>query len=152
MIYSDDDVHVLAQTIYGEARGESDEGKQAVANVVLNRLRFKPRYGNSPASVCRQRALGHDGKTYVYQFSCWNTFDNPEQGVMSAIDETSPVFLHCLGTARKVLLGAPDLTRGATHYCTLDTNPAWSYADSERKVPLVPTCVIGKHKFYTGVR
>ncbi|MEL7602823.1 MAG: cell wall hydrolase [Bacillota bacterium] len=36
--YTDDDVYMLAQLIYGEARGELTKGKIAVANVVMNRV------------------------------------------------------------------------------------------------------------------
>ena len=33
-----DPVDILARTIYGEARGESVRGKEAVASVVMNRV------------------------------------------------------------------------------------------------------------------
>lgn len=36
--YTDDELYMLAQVIYGEARGESSKGKIAVANVVMNRV------------------------------------------------------------------------------------------------------------------
>ncbi len=36
--YTDNDVYLLAQLIYGEARGESTKGKIAVGNVVMNRV------------------------------------------------------------------------------------------------------------------
>jgi len=36
--YTDEELHILAQLIYGEARGESSKGKIAVANVVMNRV------------------------------------------------------------------------------------------------------------------
>lgn len=39
------DVDVLARTIYGEARGESISGMEAVAFVVLNRVAFSKRRG-----------------------------------------------------------------------------------------------------------
>ena len=40
---SDRDIDVLARTIYGEARGESISGMEAVASVVLNREAFSKR-------------------------------------------------------------------------------------------------------------
>ncbi len=40
---SDRDIDVLARTIYGEARGESISGMEAVASVVLNRVAFSKR-------------------------------------------------------------------------------------------------------------
>lgn len=36
--YTENDVYMLAQLIYGEARGESTKGKIAVGNVVMNRV------------------------------------------------------------------------------------------------------------------
>ena len=40
-----DDVEILARTIYGEARGESLSGQEAIASVVLNRLAFAKKKG-----------------------------------------------------------------------------------------------------------
>lgn len=39
------DVDVLARTIFGEARGETVSGMEAVASVVMNRLAFSRRRG-----------------------------------------------------------------------------------------------------------
>lgn len=39
--YTQSDVNELARIVYWEARGESEEGQLAVANVVLNRVRHK---------------------------------------------------------------------------------------------------------------
>ncbi len=36
--YTENDIYLLAQVIYGEARGESTKGKIAVGNVVMNRV------------------------------------------------------------------------------------------------------------------
>lgn len=36
--YTEEELYMLAQVIYGEARGESSKGKIAVANVVMNRV------------------------------------------------------------------------------------------------------------------
>ena len=38
-MYRSKDVDILARTIYGEARGESEIGKRAVASVILNRYK-----------------------------------------------------------------------------------------------------------------
>ena len=64
---SEKETDILARTIYGEARGESISGMEAVASVVLNRVAFANRrgrfwWGNSIAEVCRAPK----------QFSCWN--------------------------------------------------------------------------------
>lgn len=49
--YTEEDVHILAQLIYGEARGESTTGKVAVANVVMNRVLCRGAWGNSVKAV-----------------------------------------------------------------------------------------------------
>ena len=59
---SDRDIDVLARTIYGEARGESISGMEAVASVVLNRVAFSKRrrrywWGNTITEVCRKPQL-----------------------------------------------------------------------------------------------
>ena len=43
------DMHCLAETIYYESRGESQAGKIAVANVVLNRVE----HSAWPSDICR---------------------------------------------------------------------------------------------------
>lgn len=48
--YTDDELHILAQIIQTEAGGESDKGKIAVGNVVMNRV-LNGRWGNSIAAV-----------------------------------------------------------------------------------------------------
>ena len=55
---SEKETDILARTIYGEARGESISGMEAVASVVLNRVAFAKRrgrfwWGNSIAEVCQ---------------------------------------------------------------------------------------------------
>ena len=39
--YTEDDVDLLARTIYGEARDQGKDGMMAVGNVVINRLNKK---------------------------------------------------------------------------------------------------------------
>jgi spore germination cell wall hydrolase CwlJ-like protein len=49
-------VTCLARTIYWEAKGESDAGMQAVANVVMNRLR----HTGFPKTICGVVTQGHE--------------------------------------------------------------------------------------------
>jgi len=58
------DRETLALTIYGEARGESLDGKLAVASVIRNRL-TSARWGLTYSTVCLAPK----------QFSCWNVDD-----------------------------------------------------------------------------
>ncbi|KIN30633.1 spore cortex-lytic enzyme [Bacillus subtilis] len=48
--FSNNDIRLLAQTVYGEARGEPYEGQVAIAAVILNRLN-SPLFPNSVAGV-----------------------------------------------------------------------------------------------------
>ncbi len=62
---------VLARTLWGEARSEGHVGMEAVASVVLNRVKVardhggKYWWGANIVQVCQK----------PYQFSCWNRSD-----------------------------------------------------------------------------
>ena len=49
--YTDNEIYILAQLIYGEARGESLDGMVAVGNVVMNRVLNRRYFGNSITAV-----------------------------------------------------------------------------------------------------
>lgn len=133
------DVDVLARTLYGEARGESVRGKEAVASVILNRVkRAKDRngywWGASIEQVCFK----------PWQFSCWNEADPNLKKVMS-VKPGHRVFDTCLRIARRAVSGClEDATKGATHYHAEHINPPWSRGR--------PTCAeIGRHLFYNNI-
>ena len=42
---TEEDVDILARTIFGEARGESLSGQEAIASVVINRVKFAQHNG-----------------------------------------------------------------------------------------------------------
>jgi len=135
-----DPVEVLARTLYGEARGETLAGKEAVACVVLNRVaRATARggsywWGRDVVGVCLK----------PWQFSCWNTND-PNRAKLLAISEANRTFRTCLSVAGRALAGAvEDKTAGATHYHTRTVTPAWSRGRA-------PCAVIGGHLFYNDV-
>ena len=48
--FSNNDIRLLAQAVYGEARGEPYEGQVAIAAVILNRLN-SPLFPNSVAGA-----------------------------------------------------------------------------------------------------
>jgi N-acetylmuramoyl-L-alanine amidase len=133
-------VDVLARTIYGEARGELVRGKEAVACVVVNRVRrARDRggaywWGADVESVCRK----------PWQFSCWNAGD-PNRRRIEAVDETNRVFQTCLRIARRAIAGAiKDPTGGATHYHARSVAPPWAKGKK-------PSAKIGNHAFYNDV-
>ena len=133
MKITNEDIMILAKTIYGEARGElSNFGLAAliaVANVVLNRA--KKRFAPSVRDVCLA----------PYQFSCWNRGD-PNYFKLKELDENNRIFKICLDVAKNVLNEAwPDLTDGCDHYHRKSMQPFWA-------VYIEPKRSFGNHLFY----
>lgn len=128
---------ILARTIWGEARGQSLAGMEAVANVVLNRVKIaKARgkfwWGNTIIEVCRK----------PYQFSCWNAND-PNLPKLLAVDLRNIHFATALRIARRAVAGVlDDNTKGATHYHAHYVSPRWAVGQK-------PSVVIGDHIFYS---
>ena len=127
---------VLARTIYGEARGEAPLGREAVAAVVINRVRIAEDkggywWGEDIVSVCQK----------PYQFSCWLPQD-PNLYQISSVTARDPLFATCLRIARRAVLGLlHDPTLGATHYHASSIRPGWA---RDQK----PVARIGRHVFY----
>lgn len=129
-------VDVLARTIWGEARGEGSAGMQAVACVVMNRVRVSRElagywWGNDVIQVCHK----------PYQFSCWNK-DDPNAAAIKKVDQSDLIFATALRIARRAIVGyLDDPTFGATHYHAAGIAPYWAKNKE-------PVCVIGRHIFY----
>lgn len=148
----DTDILIGSLTIYGEARGSSQDDRLAIAHTILNRCnakkwwgeKVKPHPDHSIAAVCLK----------PYQFSCWNANDpnsrllaNLRTQYREAIKDKS------CRAALKALIDAvdgfePDPTLGATHYVTTSLHksskaPAWSKGKSFIE--------IGAHRFFAGV-
>ena len=136
---SQDDIRILADTIYGEARGEyerKDGGLAsfiAVANVVMNRLSAQSVYGKTIKEVCLKKM----------QFSCWNPLDPNQLILKSESRFQEPLWHTCHRVAKSVSGGAwPDLTRGSNHYyARWLTPPFWAQG-------LKPLAHIGQHAFF----
>ncbi len=127
------DLKILAKTIYGEARGELNNFGLApliaVGNVVLNR--FRKKFANSISDVCLA----------PYQFSCWNQKD-PNYEKLKNLDESSSIFKTCLDVSENLIEGKwPDLTDGCDHYHAKSIKPYWAGQ-------LTPKRVFGNHLFY----
>jgi len=99
------EVDVLARTIWGEARGEGSVGMQAVACVILNRVRRGGWWGDSIVSVSQK----------PYQFSCWNKDDPNYRRVLSVDDQDMHFVTGKRIATRAVLDVLDDPTKGATH-------------------------------------
>ncbi len=131
------EVDVLARTIFGEARGEPHAGLEAVANVVLNRVKVSQKrggrywWGNNIIGVCQK----------PYQFSCWNKND-PSYKRLTTVTDKNVHFATCLRIARRAVIGTlKDNTGGATHYHADYVSPYWSKGEK-------PLKTISRHIFY----
>lgn len=135
---ANNDVLTLARTIYGEAASETQAGKEAVANVVMNRVRDR-RWPSNVSSVCRQ----------PWQFSCWNASDPMRARIEKLFPGANAAFNQCLSIAETaVKYQLADRTHGATHYyANYIAQPAWVGASPNA----VMTTQIGVHKFYRGI-
>ncbi len=126
------DQQIGARTLYGECRGEPEEGQRAVAHVLWNRLN-DGRWGKNLASVCLSRM----------QFSCWNASD-PQREIMAALSDDD-VTLQKLATLLMACKVSPDdPTHGALYYFsdTMIMKPKWS-------IGMTFKGKIGHHNFFT---
>ena len=130
-ITSEKQVTCLAQAIYFEARGESERGQEAVAQVVINRVK-NPVY---PDDVC---AVVYQNRTWFnrcqFTFACDRVKDvvrNPEAWDMA------------MDIARRYAAGETWLPEigAATHYHTTSVSPTWSKTMRALKT-------IDRHVFY----
>ncbi len=134
-----EETEILAKTLYGEARSEGLSGIEAVANVVMNRVRHAQKaggfwWGRSIKEVCLK----------PFQFSCWNPKD-PNYSILNKDLSNDSLFDVCCRVAVRAIKGLlQDNTKGATHYHTLNVNPSWASK-------LTPCAQIGQHLFYDCV-
>lgn len=121
-------VTCLARTIYWEARGEGDAGMQAVASVVMNRLRHM----GFPKTICGVVTQGHEQG--ACQFSWWC------DGQRDAAEAHEPYTL-AKEIARKALnRQLEDRTDGALYYHQ-GVPPSWAKQ-------YLRTVEVGGHVFY----
>lgn len=147
------DILIVAQTVFGEARGETFEGMVAVAWVIRNRVEIdlgndgKPDWwGEGFSAVCLKPK----------QFSCWNKGDPNLPRIFAEFKPMRPQSrrgVECLYAAVGVLLGRlPDPTNGSTHYCTIE-KPAWAALWPPAWARgIKPVAIVGNHQFYRGVK
>jgi N-acetylmuramoyl-L-alanine amidase len=126
-----DENYWAVMTIWGEARGESYEGKVAVGEVIRNRVKRKYNGdGSIPGTVLRK-----------FQFSCWNTED-PNRILMSKLDDSTDLVKECINAWKDS--ESTNLTKGAVLYCNLKVVsfiPSWA-------MPNKQCAVVGSHTFY----
>lgn len=125
------EIGCLAQNIYFEARLEPEEGRRAVAHVVMNRVADR-RWPNAPCAVIRQ---GYPDEGPLCQFSwyCDGLSNRPGRDAH---------WLAALALAERVYWGRSfDPTGGAHWYHAVYVSPRW-------RLGLTPGPRIGSHIFY----
>jgi spore germination cell wall hydrolase CwlJ-like protein len=123
-------VDCLTQAIYYEAATEPEEGKRAVAQVVLNRVRH-PAYPNSVCGVVYQGSQRSTGCQFT--FTCDGSL---------ARAPMAPYWQRARAIAQEALAGKVYAPVGwATHYHTNWVVPYWSSS-------LVKVANVGTHIFY----
>ena len=125
------DVELLTRLIWGEARGESTQGKIAVACVARNRVEKNGWFGRGYKGVILK----------PWQFSCFNDND-PNLPKLIDPDPEDEAVKECRAIADQVIDGLPDVTGGATHYYAtwMKEPPGWAKQMTE-------TTRIGRHVF-----
>ena len=123
-------VHCLAQAVYYEAAREPLKGQEAVAQVVLNRLRH-PAYPKSVCGVVYEGAARDTGCQFT--FTC--------DGALRYAPEPA-LWTRAVSVARHALSGFVDRDVGsATHYHAAYVAPYWAPT-------LVKMTQVGQHIFY----
>ena len=141
---------VMARTIYGEARGESFQGKVEVAHTILNRVEIGGWWGDTIIKVCLK----------PWQFSCWNVND-PNRDLLERINYCgNPYRAWDRGILRDCLYVAHGARRGflqsnlgarATHYfapSAFDGEGSWPKWVAGSKF----LGSVGGHRFYNEVK
>lgn len=131
------DVDTVAMTLWGEARGEGEEGMRAVACVIGTRARLKWRKKEGFVEVCRDR----------WQFSCWNENDPNLYRLEQARRTPDAAFRKATEIAQLLVNGnLPDFTKSATHYfaSSLKQFPKWAIGKE-------PCLKLGKHLFFNDI-
>lgn len=131
----------LAQAIYHEARGETETGQLAVANIILNRVASK-RY---PATICGVVFQNAGGKKFHCQFTfaCDGRSDMGGQGNRIVRESWVRANIMALAAFTQFQQGhRPDTLPGsALYYHTVNVSPEWSSS-------LRAVAAIGSHIFY----
>ena len=146
-------VVLLAMCLFGEARGESDLARRAVAQLLLNRARNPRRvFGSKPEADFTEnlrRVI-----LQPWQFSCFNPDDANRAKLLHPLDHEEPqVWERCLRCARQALQAGDynaqphadqrdELTANSDHYFD-DSIHTPSWADPSKQ-----TVKIGRLNFY----
>jgi N-acetylmuramoyl-L-alanine amidase len=131
-------LEVFALTLWTEAGTRSVRAIEALASVVMNRVRRaeageSERWGRGVSGVCRA----------PFQYSCWNP-RHPRHLLLLAPPPGDPGLAMCRRIAARALAGLlADPTRGATHHHAEEELPAWAVART-------PCAELGGFLFYSA--
>jgi hypothetical protein len=149
---SETDEQALIKVVWGEASGESETGRVAVAWVVKNRSTKKGTTIQTEASKANQ----------FYGYNAYNKKppDPKKPCDKKAIDEITAIVRSILSneTLESGKLKYPDPTAGATHFHTSETPPQTAcfgnmvkQGDNEVFVAVKSHTKIGGHYFFKGI-
>jgi spore germination cell wall hydrolase CwlJ-like protein len=125
----DDAITCLARTIYWETKGEGAASMEAVANVVMNRLKHK----DFPETICEVVKQGREQG--ACQFSWWCDGRSDDAQEHNSYEVAKEI-------ARKALnQQLTDHTDGALYFHHRKVNPGWS-------AKYIKTVEVGEHFFY----
>lgn len=127
-------LQIMALTVYGEARGETSLGRDAVAWVIFNRSNKPSWWGSDIKSVCLA----------PYQFSCWNKDDPNYKRLIDPITLSDRTYKTIQDACNLIINGKGiDPTHGSTHYCVTSIIDKTKWTKTAEK-----TVVIGSHTFF----
>lgn len=142
------DVDIMVRTVIGEAANEPDEGKIAVAWVIMTRAAQNVSWygGNNVANVAMHKTVAmREGRVRtVWQFEPWMS----RRVYLWTISKHSRLYLHTKRLVEGCINGTyADPTNGATHFLepeivrmrTGGTLPKWAQGEGRR---------IGRHVFF----
>ena len=130
-VVTGENIWAIYQTVWGEARGETFNGKLGVAHVILNRVKNNNHWPDTEYNVVHQ----------PWQFSAWNEGNANRQKMLDLpFDDLNK---ECMEATLKAVGDCEsDPTDGATHYfASYIEPPSWAGNLSE-------TAQIGLHRFF----
>ena len=118
---TDDEVYLMAQTVFAESRSESFEGKVAVASVILNRVK-DPHFPHSIEGVIKQKDA----------FSC------VKNGKIDVVPDES-----CYDAVMSALKGNDPTAKAVFYYNPKIATSTWMINVAKRDIK-----TIGNHVFF----
>jgi len=136
------EIECLAKNMYFEARGEGEQGQNAVAFVTINRVR-SDRYPNNVCDVVYQARTNSRGvplrNQCQFSWYCDGRVDTVTERIYNRIERRAE-YIYVNYYFNDMM---DDTTDGATHYHSNEVDPYWS---RHRNYQYVAS--IGHHLFY----